>query len=250
MGRSRSGSTTGNRPRRCARSCASSIREDVRADFCEDWRLYNAQKEASLDELRAHDQEARRAMKHYARLSGLQGAAVERKEGLVWKKGQARTYKDTKQIDPAQRIARDAQDMKDGQVWRTYRVRKGPESQAIRQIKQRQKEFHAETRDALARMRADISAREKARLKELAAPALKKFEKDRVEAYEKLKARHRADRAELRRDQAAGERRPDVLNSLSPQKRGTGAYTGAVRSVSRPRRPGCQPAPSVRSGAQ
>jgi hypothetical protein len=73
-----------------------SIREDVSNTFREEWRLYNEKKEKCLAELRAHDKEARRALKHYARLSGLQGAAVERKESRVWKKkGKARTrYKE------------------------------------------------------------------------------------------------------------------------------------------------------------
>jgi hypothetical protein len=80
-------------------------------------------------------------------------------------------------------------------------------------------------RDELAKMRADISSRQKNRLKELAVPALDKFGQDRVEAYDALKGRHRADRAELRHDQAAGERRQDVLGGLSANKNEGAALT-------------------------
>jgi Relaxase/Mobilisation nuclease domain len=83
--------------------------------------------------------------------------------------------------------------------------------EAVAKIKERQEAYHDRLRDQLKEMRADISSRQKQRLEELAAPALDKLSNDRLAAYDEVRARHRGESATLHADQAAGTRRPDVL---------------------------------------
>jgi Relaxase/Mobilisation nuclease domain len=91
------------------------LREEVREEFKEEWRAYNALKAERHEQGRAYDKEARRALKHYARLGGMQGSAVELKEGRFWKTGHLR--KDRNEIDPVSRAVQDARDLKSGYEW-------------------------------------------------------------------------------------------------------------------------------------
>lgn len=104
---------------------------------------------------------------------------------------------------------------------------------AMHKIREAQADYHKRLGRDLAAMRGEIIARQKARIAELAPPALERLSKDRVQVYEGVKARHRAERAELRADQAQGKRRPDVL-SPRPDNQNAGPFrvsTGQSLSV-------------------
>ena len=94
---------------------------------------------------------------------------------------------------------------------------------SIAKIRERQSDERQSLRDELAEMRADISARQKERLEERAAPALDQLSKERLALYQELLARHRADRAELRDDQAQGVRRRDLLKGTPDEPEKTSA---------------------------
>lgn len=81
----------------------------------------------------------------------------------------------------------------------------------IAKIKERQDDYHASLREELWDIRSDISSRQKARLEELAGPALEQLSEDRTKAYDQVLARHREEKATLREDQSAGTRRHDLL---------------------------------------
>lgn len=87
---------------------------------------------------------------------------------------------------------------------------------AIHQIREARAEYHDRLGETLAGERAGIIARQKERIAELAVPALAQLSKDREAAYDLVKARHRAEKATLRADQAQGTRRPDLLSAHDP----------------------------------
>lgn len=133
----------------------------------------------------------------------------------------------------------DAYDREARRAMRHYRRRgKLHGVEAVAQIKKRQHAYHERMRENLTGMRADISSRQKERLEELAAPALKKLSEDRTRAYDEVLARHRGERAELRNDQTAGTRRQDLLSAYDEESQGTlltpeqsAAYAAHARSA-------------------
>jgi Relaxase/Mobilisation nuclease domain len=110
---------------------------------------------------------------------------------------------------------------------------------SIGKIKDRQAEDREALREELIEMRADISSRQKERLEELATPALDQLSKERLAHYQDLLARHRADRAELRGDQAQGIRRHDLLPGAAEQSVKSSARSSKAfdRSPSEPQQP-------------
>jgi len=156
----------------------AALRENVREEFAGEWRAYAIHKAERMEQAKLYDRETRNAIRQ------------SRKDASL--KGQARV------IDPVtqRRVRLDGTD-------------------AVAKLKERQDAYHERLRQDLYEMRADISSRQKQRLEELAAPALDKFSKDRLAAFEEVKARHREEKAGLRDDQAAGVRRPDVLDGYA-----------------------------------
>jgi Relaxase/Mobilisation nuclease domain len=174
----------------------AAVRAEVREEFKKEWAAYNVLKAERADKARAYDQQARRAVKHCSRLHGANAGVRVRKTDVRSRvKGQ------------------------DGRgEWQG-----GQAVTSIAKIKKQQKAYHATMRDELTGLRADIFSRQKARFEELATPALEKLGKDRLEAYDEFKARHRAEKGELHRDQAAGDRRRDVLGGLTPANQNQGS---------------------------
>jgi Relaxase/Mobilisation nuclease domain len=162
----------------------ATLRETVREEFAGEWRAYTVHKAERMEQAQAYDRETRNAIRQ------------ARKDARL--KGQVRI------IDPVtqRRVRLDGTD-------------------AVAKIKERQDAYHERLRQELKEMRADISSRQKQRLEELAAPALDKLSKDRLAAFDEVKARHRDEKAGLRDDQAAGVRRPDVLGGYSKESQGT-----------------------------
>jgi hypothetical protein len=112
--------------------------------------------------------------------------------------------------------------------------------EAIAQVKERQKAYHDRLHTELYDQRKAIGDRQKERLKELAAPAFEKLAEDRKRAYRELLARQREERARLKKDQASGNARPDLLPGaarsapvsntlLTPQQ--SSAYVQFARSA-------------------
>jgi hypothetical protein len=117
--------------------------------------------------------------------------------------------------------------------------------EAVAQIKARQKDYHERLRTELFESRKDILERRKERLEALVRPAFEKLGEDRKRLYEDLLASQRAERAKLRKDQAAGTQRPDLLPGydhtsqnpgapLTPQQ--SAAYVAHARNAA-PRQP-------------
>lgn len=152
----------------------AALREDVRQEFAGEWQAYALHKAERMEKARAYDQEARRAVKQLHRLHGAKAGPRVRKDDVRSrvKEQDART------------------------VWiGTSAV------QSLQQVREHQKAYHAQLREELADIRADISSRQKARLEELAAPALQKFGEDRLQFYKAgVLARHRDERAALSHD--------------------------------------------------
>jgi hypothetical protein len=155
------------------------LRDEVRAEFAPQWRDYALEKQKRDEKAQLYDREARRAIRHLRGVGGTRQAVVEMVKG------------------------------KDG---RTYRKRRGVESEAIEQIKARQKDYHARQREELWEMRSGIASSQKERLEELSGPALDRLSKDRGQAYAEILKDQRGERAALGKDQASGERRHDVLS--------------------------------------
>ena len=102
---------------------------------------------------------------------------------------------------------------------------------AVRQIKERRKAFHARQREELFQLRADIASRQKERLEQLSEAALRQLSADREASYKTVLAAHRQGKEQLRSSQDKAERRRDLLGkrdkvtpagSLSPEQ--TTAY--------------------------
>jgi Relaxase/Mobilisation nuclease domain len=172
----------------------ATLRENVREEFAGEWHAYALEKAERLEKARAYDREVRRALRHLRRGHGANAGQRVRKDDVLHRLK-----------------SRDAQT-----VWI------GDQSaHSIEQIKERQKAYHDRMREDLAKMRADISSRQKACFEKLAAPALDKFIKDRFAAFDEVKARHRQEKAGLRDDQAQDVRRPDVLQGYGKTSQAT-----------------------------
>lgn len=91
------------------------------------------------------------------------------------------------------------------------RHRESGNLKAIAKTRESQDDWHKENRAQLAAMRKDISERQKARFEEIAVPTLEDFKKERTDEYQKVLARHRAERTKLAGDQEEGTRRRDLL---------------------------------------
>ena len=112
--------------------------------------------------------------------------------------------------------------------------------EAVAQIKQRQKDYHARHREELWQMRSAIASGQKERLEELTGPALERLSADRAKTYAEVLKGQRGEKDELRKDQASGERRRDLLSAydnanpasptrLTPEQ--TAAYIAHARSA-------------------
>jgi hypothetical protein len=156
----------------------SALREDVRTEFAPEWKAYSLEKEERDKKTNLYDREARRAIRHLRKQGGTQRTSVEIVKGP------------------------------DG---RTYRKRRGIESDGIEQIKKRKQAYHARQREELWEMRSAIAARQKERLGALVDVALERLGADRANAFSHLLGEQRGDKKELRKDQRAGERRYDTL---------------------------------------
>ena len=91
------------------------------------------------------------------------------------------------------------------------RYRQSGNLKAIARTRESQDDWHRENRAQLAAMRKDISERQKAHFEEIAVPTLEDFKNERMDEYQKVLARHRAERAQLAGDQEEGTRRRDLL---------------------------------------
>ncbi len=170
------------------RELRHALREQVRGEFAPAWQAYALEKEAIDAKTILYDREARRAMRHYRQLDGKQKRVIEIVKGA------------------------------DG---RTYRKRRGIESAAIEQIKERQKAFHTAQREALWQMRAEIAAQQKERLDGLSDPALRKLSADRDGQYRDVLKQQRGERSDLRGDQSSGARRRDLLTQHGAERAAT-----------------------------
>lgn len=92
---------------------------------------------------------------------------------------------------------------------------------AVQAIRERRADYHKRLDSDLAEFRNSIIAQQNTRIAELAPPALDRLSKDRVQVYEQIKERHRAERAQLSADQKQGKRRRDVLTPR-PSNQNTG----------------------------
>jgi hypothetical protein len=74
--------------------------------------------------------------------------------------------------------------------------------EAVRKLKERRKKYYARQREELTKKRQAINSRIQERTKDRLAPALDHFAQQRRALYQELLARHREDRAKLRKDQS------------------------------------------------
>lgn len=151
------------------------IADAVRKEFAPEWKAYAKEKEERAEKARLYDLEARRA-KRELRRGGLKPARVI-EENATGKKVSRR-------------------------VW---------DREGVKKIEERQAAYHVRLKQDLAGMRADIYARQKQRMEELAAPSLSRHSKERNESYRSLLKEQMSGRAQLRGDQSEGKRRYDVL---------------------------------------
>jgi hypothetical protein len=156
----------------------AALREEVRREFAPQWKSYALDKEARDGKAVLYDREAKRAIRELRRAGGTQRTVVETVKGP------------------------------DG---RSYRKRRGIEADGIERIKERKKAYHARQHEELWQMRSAIATQQKLRLEELLAPALEKMLVDRNVQYGALLATQRGEKTELRKDQADGKRRHDLL---------------------------------------
>jgi hypothetical protein len=163
----------------------TAVRDAVKWEFAKEWQDYAKAKAERDRSAVLYDREARRTIRELRKQRGPRPAPRN---------------------TPSKEIA-----VVRGPDGRTYIKRRIVESQGLEQIKERKRAYHARQREELWEIRKDIYARQKARFEELAAPALAMLGKDRVEQYENIRAAHRGEKAELRRDQQHGDRRRDVL---------------------------------------
>jgi hypothetical protein len=168
----------------------TAVREAVKWEFAKEWQDYAKSKEERDRAAVLYDREARGAIRELRKQRGPRPAPRNAK---------------SKEIAVVR-----------GPDGRTYIKRRTVESQGIEQIKERKRAYHTRQREELWEVRKDIYARQKARFEELATPALAMLSKGRAEAYENIRAAHRGEKAELRRDQQHGDRRQDVLGGYSP----------------------------------
>jgi hypothetical protein len=154
-------------------------------------------------------------------------------------------WKEYNSVKEQQQDKLQAREKKDRLAIAKLRKSKGSRANsAIAKIRDGQAEERDTLRETLTEMRADISTRQKERLEELAAPTLAELSKERLALYQELLARHRADRAELRDDQAQGVRRRDLLPGPPEQLEKGSART--TQAFDRPQ--GETPRAETRSG--
>jgi hypothetical protein len=163
-----------------------------------EWRrLKENQKQERLDYFRQSGQ-ARRELRQAIR------AEVKAEFAPAWKAYCA--ARDQKKLE-ARRYDQEAR-----RALKHYR-RHGPLHglQSVREIRQRQREYHQRIRDDLTEQRRAIHARMVERSVDLLYPALARLSQDRAQAYRTLLDRQRRERADLHRDQNQNVRRPDLL---------------------------------------
>lgn len=166
------------------REIHKAVTASAREDFAPDWQAYGERKAELSEKARLYDGEARRAIRHATRMSGTQRGVVELKEGP------------------------------DGKL---HRHRRGTESAAVQQIKERQKEYHGRQNDELKARRDGIRKEQGARVTELQGHALGKLGEDRQALYNGLLAAQREGKGQLRGDQRSGRPRVDLLSRYYQQ---------------------------------
>jgi hypothetical protein len=172
------------------RELGQAVTASVREEFAPDWKAYAAHKAEMAEKAKLYDREARRAIRHAMRLSGMPRGVTELKEG------------------------------QDGKL---HRQRRGAEPAMVRQIKERQKDYHARQQEELKALREGIQKDQRGRVDALKGHALDKLSEDRQAAYQQLLAGQRGDKGQLRADQHAGRPRIDLLarhyqQNVEPQR--------------------------------
>lgn len=94
---------------------------------------------------------------------------------------------------------------------RYFRRHGGGNGEGIKRLEEKQAAQRAELNAALKEARAPINEAQKARLAVVSGLALADLGKERAAEYAQLLAAQRGEKAELRTDQAAGVRRPDLM---------------------------------------
>lgn len=188
----------------------AALREEVRAEFAAEWRDYAKVKAERDNDARKHDREARHAIRELRKQGGALRQVRNNRPDRI--RVERRADGSTAIRRPADRT--DDVTVVRGPDGRTYMKRRRFESEGIEQVKERQRQFHRAQREELWEIRSAIIAEQKARLEALASPALARLSADRARTYAALLATQREAKADLRRDQGAGERRYDVLGTV------------------------------------
>ena len=167
----------------------SALRGQVGEELKEEWRAYAEHRAEREKQARAYDKEARGAIKHCSRLHGAgAGVRVRRTDVASRVKGQMGAASG-KAARPSHRLRRS-------------RSGRRPTTPACA------RSFTGAARKYLKTERPPRGATE---------TALEKLSHDRLDAFDAVKARHRDEKAELRHDQRAGDRRHDILGRLGNQ---------------------------------
>jgi hypothetical protein len=193
------------------------LRDEVRAEFAPRWKDYALEKESRDKKAQLYDREARRAIRELRK----QGGAQRRTRGdqspniSVQRGSDGKTFIKQRDIESKEIAAVRGPD------GRTYITRRRIESAGIEQIKERQKEYHARLREDLFQMRSAIASSQKKRFEELTGPALEKLSADRIKISAEMLKEHRGEKSDLRRDQAGGKRRRDLLSGYDNTNAGS-----------------------------
>jgi hypothetical protein len=185
----------------------TALREEVRAEYAPEWKAYAKEKEDRDRKAALYDREARRAIRALRKPMAIPRSANNvRPKGTTVERGpDGNTYIRTSAARSSEvGVVR-------GPDGRTFLKRRNIESEGIEQIKERKRAYHSRQREELFELRSAIAIRQKERLGVFMDAALQRLGADRANEFSQLLAEHRGERAELGKDQRAGERRYDTL---------------------------------------